>query len=184
MIDSDSLNEIAGEVRDCTLCRLHRGRTLAVPGGGSIDSGIFLVGEAPGKEEDRTGEPFVGMAGRKLDRALRGVGLDRSVVFITNAVKCRPPGNRRPRADEVRACRPYLLGQIAAAEPSVVLTLGGIGLRALMELGEPLKDYLGETLIFRGAPVIPTYHPAARRAAVRKRLVEDLRRAREIAEVS
>lgn len=181
MSDSESLRQVADEVSGCTLCRLHAGRTKAVPGAGSTDSGILLIGEAPGAEEDRTGEPFVGMAGRRLDRALQSARLDRSVVYITNILKCRPPMNRSPRADEVRTCRPYLLRQIEAAGPSVIVALGGTSLRSLTGLRGPLKEYLGERITLEGIPVIATYHPAARRQAVLERLVEDLRRAKAIA---
>ncbi len=180
MSEQRVLQEVAKQVMACTLCRLHEGRTRAVPGSGLAGSGILLIGEAPGKEEDRSGEPFVGMAGKKLDRALREAGLDRSQVYITNVVKCRPPQNRSPRADEVRCCRPYLLRQIEAASPSVILTVGGTSLRSLTGVKGPLRDLLHRKLAFGKTPVIATYHPAARRQGVLPRLVEDLRRAKEI----
>lgn len=176
-----ALEEVAGEVRACTLCRLHEGRTRAVPGEGGA-GGILLLGEAPGRQEDLQGRPFVGRAGGILNEALRRAGLRRGDLFVTNAVKCRPPGNRVPRADEVRACRPYLLRQVEALRPGVIVTLGGLALRALLGPTPPLRDLEGEALAFHGVPVVPTYHPAARRGReVRRRLVKDLRRAGAIA---
>src|SRR2546422_9735377 len=106
------LEEIAARVRACTLCRLHRSRSRAVPGEGPIDAGVFLIGEAPGREEDAVGRPFVGSAGKVLDKALTAGRLSRQGVFITNVVKCRPPANRAPKADEIEACRAYLQSQI------------------------------------------------------------------------
>jgi len=115
-VDDDArrkdLAALGDRVRACTLCRLHEGRAHAVPGEGPLDPPVLLVGEAPGREEDASGRPFVGAAGRVLDKALRAAGLPRDAVFVTNVVKCRPPGNRAPKADEMEACRPYLLAQI------------------------------------------------------------------------
>ncbi len=181
----DALEEVAGEVRACTLCRLHEGRTHTVPGEGSGGGGVLLVGEAPGQEEDRRGRPFVGRAGSILDEALRKAGLRRSQVFITNAVKCRPPDNRTPRADELRACLPYLLRQVEVLRPAVIVTLGTAALRTLLGSGQPIRDLEGTLLALGDLPVVATYHPAGRRGRrLRRRLVEDLRRARAIARQS
>jgi len=156
-----ALEETAHEVRACVRCRLHEGRTNAVPGEGPADATVMLVGEAPGKEEDASGRPFVGSAGRILEAALKAAGLPRDVVFITNVVKCRPPGNRTPKADEIGACRPYLLKQIAAVRPKVLVTLGSTALRGLLGPGNELKEARSKTLRWGEIPVIPTYHPAA-----------------------
>src|SRR5206468_8615356 len=101
------LEEVAARVRECTLCRLHRNRSQAVPGEGPVDADLFLIGEAPGRREDAAGRPFVGSAGKMLNRALTSARIPRKDVFITNLVKCRPPANRAPKADELEACRPY-----------------------------------------------------------------------------
>src|SRR6059036_3156640 len=115
-----SLEGLAKRIRACTLCRLHEGRTHAVPGEGRRGSGLFLLGEAPGRHEDEQGRPFVGAAGKVLDTTLENAGLSRRDVFITNVVKCRPPQNRKPRPDEIAACRPYLVAQIRAVRPAVL----------------------------------------------------------------
>ncbi len=164
MADADPhavLEETARAIRTCTRCRLHAGRTHAVPGDGPFDSDIVIVGEAPGKEEDASGRPFVGAAGKILDKALDAAGVPRGSVFITNIVKCRPPGNRTPRADEIAACRPYLLTQIAAIRPKVVVTLGSTALRAVSGLELEMKDARTKRLALDDVPVVSTYHPAA-----------------------
>ncbi|TLZ57966.1 MAG: NUDIX domain-containing protein [Methanobacteriota archaeon] len=123
------LEDIASKVRGCTLCRLHQSRTCAVPGEGPIDAHVFLIGEAPGRQEDAAGQPFVGSAGKVLNKALAAARLSREDVFITNVVKCRPPANRAPTADEIEACRPYLRSQIEAVRPRVLVSLGSTALR-------------------------------------------------------
>ncbi len=177
-----ALEEIAAVVRTCTLCRLHEGRTNAVPGEGSSRAALFLIGEAPGKQEDKAGRPFVGMAGRILEKALREAGVGRSEVFITNVVKCRPPDNRNPKADEMKACRTYLLRQIGCVRPSVLVALGAISLRSLLGGSGSLTSQREEDTEFQGIPLVATYHPASTRYSrvFRERLVEDLRRARSM----
>ena len=118
------LAEVAAEARACTRCPLHRGRTQAVPGEGNPLSDVLLVGEAPGAREDASGRPFVGPAGQLLNELLASIGWAREEVFIANAVKCRPPGNRDPEASEIAACAPFLDRQEAALEPAVIVTLG------------------------------------------------------------
>ncbi len=164
MADADPhglLEETARAIRACTRCRLHVGRTHAVPGDGPFDSDLVMVGEAPGKEEDASGRPFVGAAGKILDKALDAARVPRGSVFITNVVKCRPPGNRSPRADEIEACRPYLLTQIAAIRPKVVVTLGSTALRGVLGAALGLKDARTKRLFLDDVPVVSTYHPAA-----------------------
>jgi uracil-DNA glycosylase len=167
------LDDIAARVRVCVRCRLHEGRTHAVPGEGPVDVRVVLVGEAPGRTEDAMGRPFVGSAGRVLDAALRSAGLDRQAVFITNLVKCRPPGNRRPRKDEIGSCLPYLMGQLDAVRPRLIVTLGETSFRALVPDRGPFADVRRKRFAFRGTPLIPTYHPAA--VLYNRRLEADLR---------
>lgn len=121
---SELLRELEEEIRRCTKCPLHRHRAKAVPGEGDPNAKVFFIGEAPGRNEDLEGRPFVGAAGKLLNRLLELAGLSRSAVFITNVVKCRPPGNRDPRPEEIEACAPYLDRQLAAVRPDIVVTLG------------------------------------------------------------
>ena len=151
----------AAAVRVCKACRLHATRTTAVPGEGARDAAVLILGEAPGRDEDASGRPFVGRAGKVLNRALEAAGLPRESVFITNVVKCRPPGNRKPKAKERAACRPFLLAQIAAIRPKMIVTLGSTALRGLIGPGSDFKSARGRTLQFGEVPVRATYHPAA-----------------------
>jgi uracil-DNA glycosylase family 4 len=156
----DSLELISEEVRTCPKCELARTRTNAVPGTGNPNARVMLVGEGPGWHEDQQGLPFVGNAGKFLNELLGKAGLERKDVFITNVVKCRPPGNRDPLPDEIAACAPYLDRQIAQIDPDVIVTLGRFsmskwfpGERISRIHGQPKKD--GRRLI------VPMYHPAA-----------------------
>src|SRR5512136_1265356 len=169
-----ALEATAATIRGCTRCRLHATRTNAVPGEGAVRAAVLLVGEAPGRDEDMSGRPFVGRAGRILDAALGAARLPRESVFITNVVKCRPPGNRRPKPDEVAACRTYLMGQIACVQPRVVVMLGATALRALLGPGHNLKAARGKLLHLGGLSVVATYHPAA--VLYNRRLERRLRR--------
>src|SRR5947207_6733980 len=155
------LEGTASAVRACVRCRLHVGRTLAVPGEGPPDARIVLIGEAPGRQEDRTGRPFVGAAGKVLDRSLAAAGLSRPDVYITNVVKCRPPANRPPKADEVQACRPYLLAELRAIQPKLLVTLGAHTLHGLVGPRPRFADARGTLISFEGIRLLPTYHPAA-----------------------
>jgi uracil-DNA glycosylase len=157
------LEEIAARVRSCHLCPLAEGRLHAVPGEGSGKSGIFLVGEAPGRKEDETGRPFVGAAGKNLDLALAAAGIPRADVFITSINKCRPPKNRDPTDAEKAACRPYLLEQVEALRPRVIVALGRHGLHGLLdELPNNFQDLPGRFLDGpMGIPVWVSLHPAA-----------------------
>src|SRR4028119_711947 len=166
------LQELAVEIKTCPKCRLAETRTHAVPGEGSHRASIMFVGEGPGENEDRTGRPFVGQAGKFLNGLLQKAGITRDEVFITNIVKCRPPNNRVPLADEVEACSDYLMAQIAVVEPKFVIPLGGAALKTL--LGPDLKITQVRCKVFRksGILYIPLYHPAA--ALHRPPLVETL----------
>jgi DNA polymerase len=161
-----ALDAIAGEIARCTRCRLHEGRTRAVPGEGNAQTEVAFVGEGPGFNEDRQGRPFVGQAGALLTELLESVGWKRDEVFITNVVKCRPPGNRDPEAEEIAACAPYLTRQLEALDPALVVTLGRYSM-ARFSPGSKIGQVHGT---FRpadagsGAPRALTfamYHPAA-----------------------
>ncbi|HTE66008.1 MAG TPA: uracil-DNA glycosylase [Candidatus Binatia bacterium] len=170
------LSTVAAEVRVCTRCPLHVGRTLAVPGEGNAVSDVLLVGEGPGQREDATGRPFVGPAGQLLEELLRSIGWQRSDVFITNVVKCRPPGNRDPEPSEIEACTPYLDRQEQALEPVLVVTLGRHSLQRYLP-GSRISDVHGRLRRAGGRFVLPMYHPAAalRSAGLRETLANDFR---------
>jgi DNA polymerase len=157
----EPLAAIATRVRACTGCPLALGRIRAVPGSGALLSRVVLIGEAPGATEDRCGEPFVGAAGRLLTELLGGAGLDRSRVFITNAVKCRPPHNRDPRPEEVAACAPFLEAQLEVINPQVVVTLGRHAMARLLPQAGMISAEHGRRFRVAGRTVIPLYHPAA-----------------------
>ncbi len=169
-----ALRATAEAISVCTLCRLHATRAHAVPGEGPVGAAILLVGEAPGRDEDAAGRPFVGRAGRILDAALAAARLPRESVFITNVVKCRPPKNRRPKRDEVAACRTYLLGQIALVRPQIIVTLGATALRGVLGPGHELKTARRKALRLGETPVVATYHPAG--VLYNRRLEPKLRR--------
>lgn len=161
-------------IRSCKNCGLHATRTQAVPGIGPCPSDVMIVGEAPGFNEDRLGEPFVGAAGKLLDTLLGRIGLQRSDVYITNVLKCRPPMNRDPMPNEVEACSPYLQRQLELIEPKVVLILGRHALERLMP-GQGSISRIHGSLIRRGdVAYVPLYHPAA--ALHNGSLVADLER--------
>lgn len=153
---------LARTVAGCTRCALSTTRTQTVFGVGSRSARWFVVGEAPGAEEDRQGEPFVGRAGQLLNSMLRGIGLAREQVFIANVLKCRPPGNRDPSPEEVRCCMPYLHRQIALVAPSLILCVGRIAAQNLLTTDTPIGKLRGKvhTLAPFDVPVVVTYHPA------------------------
>ena len=158
---SEILETTAAAVRTCTRCRLHRTRYRAVPGEGPIDAPVFLIGEAPGRDEDTSGRPFVGAAGKVLDKVLQVAGLPRPQLYITNVVKCRPPENRAPKADEIASCRPYLLAQLEAVQPKIIVSLGATALRGLLGPSARFREARGKGIEFGRVPLLPTYHPAA-----------------------
>jgi DNA polymerase len=156
-----TLESLAADAAGCTACRLHETRTTVVFGTGTKKSGLLFVGEGPGRDEDLQGEPFVGRSGQLLDRLVHEeLGLTRASVYIANVVKCRPPGNRDPLPDEVVACAPYLEGQLALLDPKVVVTLGNVATRVLLETDEPISALRGREHPWRGRVVVPTFHPA------------------------
>jgi DNA polymerase len=156
----DSLEKIATEVKGCPLCKLSRTRKNAVPGEGQLAAKIMFIGEAPGKTEDEKGRPFIGTAGKLLDNMLKRAGIERSQVFITNVVKCRPPNNRVPEEDEVIACRPYLDRQIALIRPKVICILGRTAYSSLLG-GGSITANRGKIVERAGQKYFLTIHPAA-----------------------
>ena len=176
--------ELQASVAGCTRCPLHQCRTQTVFGVGNRDADWMIIGEAPGAEEDRRGEPFVGRAGKLLDEMLRAVELDRSTVFITNILKCRPPSNRDPAADEEAACRGYLERQIEMIRPRLILAVGRIAAQQLLHTDSPLGRLRGRvhTLNNGQVPLVVTYHPAylLRSPSQKRKVWEDLCLARQV----
>jgi DNA polymerase len=172
------LSAVALEVAGCTRCQLSLNRTRTVPGEGSIDPPVLFVGEGPGEEEDRTGRPFVGAAGRYLDKWIAAAGLDRGACFIANCVKCRPPQNREPHPDEIGACLPYLERQIAALAPRAIVCLGRIASQAMLGTSTGVGALRGKVHDRKGIPLVVTYHPSAvlRDQTLRAPVWEDLKR--------
>ncbi len=156
----ETLDVIRSEMTGCRRCPLCAGRSTIVFGVGNPRARLVFVGEGPGSEEDRRGEPFVGAAGKRLDRWIARIGLRREDVYIANIVKCRPPGNRAPVPDEAEACLPYLLRQIRAIRPEIVCTLGATALNFLLGVEEKITRVRGRWRERDGVPVLPTYHPA------------------------
>ena len=153
--------ELKQAVPACTACALHQGRTQTVFGVGDEDADWLLVSEAPGAEEDRLGEPFVGQAGRLLDNMLAAIGLRRGDnVYIANVLKCRPPGNRNPEADEVAKCTPYLLKQIELIRPKLIVAMGRFAAQTLLATDATIASLRGRVHRYAGVPLIVTYHPA------------------------
>ena len=150
------------EINECQKCALGATRNKFVFGVGDTQANLILVGEAPGAEEDRLGEPFVGRAGKLLDKILAAIKRSRSKdVYICNVLKCRPPNNRDPLASEVEQCEPYLLKQIAIMRPKLIVALGRVAGTTLLKIEQPLKDMRGKLHDYFGTPLIVTYHPAA-----------------------
>jgi uracil-DNA glycosylase len=175
---------LRGEVAACVKCSLHTTRTQTVFGVGNLRAQWLVIGEAPGAEEDRQGEPFVGRAGQLLNAMLRGIGLAREEVFIANMLKCRPPGNRDPQPEEIDCCRPYLLRQIALLEPQIILAVGRIAAQNLLATNAPLGKLRGTVHRFGPAdtPLVVTYHPAylLRSPGEKRKAWEDLKFARSL----
>lgn len=178
--DVASLAELAKLIEACTLCKLYETAKCAVPGDGNPDADFMCVGEAPGANEDETGRPFVGQAGGLLTKILAAIDLTRDQVFITNVLKHRPPANRNPTPDEVKACSPYLVRQIQLVKPKVILALGTFAAQTLLETKTPIGKLRGAIHRYYGTPLIVTYHPAAllRNPAWKRPTWEDVKLAR------
>ena len=159
---AQGLEELAAQIRVCTRCPLHESRTLAVPGDGKFSAKIMIIGEAPGKEEDESGHPFVGSAGRFLNHVLEGTGLDRNDFFITNTVKCRPPKNRTPKKLEVDTCTSnYLFEQIALLNPKLIMLLGTVAAKKVLGV-KSINEARGRVILHEGRKYLVGYHPAVR----------------------
>lgn len=159
-IANDSLPAILSDIGDCTRCKLHRGRTKLVFGDGNPKADLVFVGEGPGRDEDMQGLPFVGRAGKLLTQMIEAMGLQRRDVYICNVVKCRPPENRTPEKDEVETCSPFLLRQLDAISPKVIVCLGSVAAQTLLETNRGISHFRGEWVDFRGKKLMATYHPA------------------------
>jgi uracil-DNA glycosylase family 4 len=178
LVNVSPFEDLIDEVQNCTKCDLHKGRKNAVFGKGPIDAKIMLIGEAPGMEEDIQGVPFVGRAGKKLDGILSEAGIKIDEVFITNVVKCRPPGNRNPENYEMMKCNPYLLEQIRVIHPEVIVLLGNIALSLVTGSASGITKMRGKILDYMSIPAIPTFHPAyiLRNPGSEKVVIEDFKR--------
>ena len=171
------LDAIIARVAACTLCSLCKERTNTVPGQGNPTPELMFVGEGPGANEDEQGLAFVGRAGNLLTKMIDAMGLSRDEVFITNIVKCRPPGNRNPAPDEMTACMPYLHEQIAILKPKVIVALGSVAVKGLLDVSTGITKLRGNWHTFQGIDMMPTYHPAylLRNPPKKKEVWEDLK---------
>jgi DNA polymerase len=159
-VKDDTLLKIREDIGDCTRCRLHKGRHKIVFGDGNPKAELVFIGEGPGADEDMQGLPFVGRAGKLLTQMIEAMGLQRKDVYICNVVKCRPPENRAPEPDEVITCSPYLLRQIDVIQPKVIVCLGAVAAKTLLETTRGISQFRGEWLRWRGRKLMATYHPA------------------------
>ncbi len=164
ILETSSLEKLKEEIKNCTLCPLHKKRTNPVFGEGAKDALLMLVGEAPGREEDLTGRPFVGVSGQLLTKMLRAINIERNSVFITSVVKCRPPNNRTPNAKEIKSCKPFLYKQIELIKPKILLALGQCAAHAILDTKVPLKELRAKPHNMKinncNLIVFVTYHPA------------------------
>jgi len=156
----ETLEEIRADLGECVRCRLSEKRTTIVFGVGNPKAELMFIGEGPGHEEDRQGIPFVGAAGQLLTKIIQAIDLTREQVYIANVVKCRPPNNREPEPDEAEACRPFLDRQIDAVRPKVICALGRVSALNLLRTDEGITRLRGRIFSYRGAKLVPTYHPA------------------------
>ena len=180
-MNEEILVKIAQEVSVCDKCSLHHSRKHAVPGEGPSNAAIMFIGEGPGFHENEQGRPFVGAAGKFLEELLAGIGMQRTEVFITNVVKCRPPGNRDPLPDELDACAGYLERQIQAINPQVIVTLGRFSMARFLPNAK-ISSVHGQAMQVRGRWVVPMYHPAAalHQASLRPIIERDFARLPEL----
>ncbi len=179
----DDLPSIRADIGDCTRCKLcGLGRKQIVFGVGNPCADLMFVGEAPGRDEDLQGEPFVGRSGQKLTQIIEAIGLKRPDVYIANVIKCRPPDNRNPEPDEVAACEPFLFRQVDFIRPKVIVALGTFAARSLLKTDEPISRLRGRVFDYRGAKLIPTFHPAylLRNPGCRREVWEDMKKARAL----
>lgn len=180
---SELLQELRSDIGDCTRCKLAGlGRRQIVFGVGNPDADLMFVGEAPGRDEDEQGEPFVGRAGQLLTKIIEAIGLRREDVYIANVIKCRPPENRNPEPDEVATCEPFLFRQVDAIKPKVIVALGTFAAHALLKTDDPISRLRGRVFSYRGSQLVPTFHPAfLLRSPDRKRDTwEDMKKVRAL----
>jgi uracil-DNA glycosylase family 4 len=172
-----TLTEIRADIGECTRCKLHTTRQTIVFGSGNPEAQLMFVGEAPGADEDEQGLPFVGRAGQLLTKIIEAIDLKRDDVYIANVIKCRPPANRNPEPDEIATCEPFLFRQIDTIKPRVIVALGTHAAHTLLKIDDPISRIRGKQHDFRGAILIPTFHPAyLLRSPERKREVwEDMK---------
>ena len=180
---AEALKLIRVDLGDCTRCKLHgQGRRQIVFGVGNPRAELMFIGEAPGRDEDIQGEPFVGRAGQLLTKMIESIDLRREDVYIANVIKCRPPENRNPEPDEVGSCEPFLLRQLDAIRPKVVVALGAVAVKALLKSDAPISRLRGRVLDFRGSKLVPTFHPAflLRSPDKKREAWEDLKKVRAL----
>ena len=180
---ADELRAIREDIGDCTRCKLCRlGRKQIVFGVGNPNADLMFVGEAPGRDEDLQGIPFVGRAGQKLTQIIEAIGLKRDDVYIANVIKCRPPENRNPEPDEVEACEQFLFRQVDVIKPKVIVALGTFAARSLLKTDAPISRLRGRVYDYRGAKLIPTFHPAylLRNPNCRREVWEDMKKVRSL----
>ncbi|RPH51993.1 MAG: uracil-DNA glycosylase [Desulfobacteraceae bacterium] len=159
-VAADYLKELRSLLGDCQRCKLCKERTNIVFGAGDPEARLVFVGEGPGYDEDQQGEPFVGKAGQLLTKIIQAINLTRAQVYICNIIKCRPPGNRNPASDEIKACFPFLEGQLDAIKPDFICALGTFAAQTLLDTVDPISRLRGRFFDLRGIKVMPTYHPA------------------------
>ena len=182
----DPLSELAAireDIGDCVRCKLcNLGRRQIVFGVGNPNADLMFVGEAPGRDEDIQGIPFVGRAGQKLTQIIEAIGLKRDEVYIANVIKCRPPDNRNPEPDEVESCEPFLFRQVDTIKPKVIVALGTFAARSLLKTTDPISRLRGRTYDYRGATLIPTFHPAflLRNPSCLREVWEDMKKVRAL----
>ena len=180
---ADALVAIRTDIGDCTRCKLSTmGRTQIVFGVGNPEADLMFVGEAPGADEDIQGFPFVGRAGQLLTKIIEAIQLKREDVYIANVIKCRPPGNRNPEPDEVATCEPFLFRQIDVIRPKVIVALGKFGAQTLLRTLDPISKLRGRVFAFRGAKLVPTFHPAylLRNPSSKREVWEDMKLVRTL----
>ena len=172
--------EIGVDCQRCKLCSL--GRTKVVFGKGHAKARLMFVGEAPGEEEDERGEPFVGRSGQLLTKIIEAIGLSREQVYIANVIKCHPPNNRNPEPDEVASCEPFLFRQIDVIQPRVIVPLGKFAAQSLLRTMDPITKLRGRQFDYRGAVLIPTFHPAylLRNPSAKREVWDDMKLVREL----
>jgi DNA polymerase len=178
-----ALSAVREDIGDCTRCKLHaQGRRQIVFGVGNPEADLMFVGEAPGADEDLQGIPFVGRAGQLLTKIIEAINLKREDVYIANVIKCRPPGNRNPEQDEVDTCEPFLFQQIDIIKPKVIVALGTFAARTLLGTLDPISRLRGRVYEYRGAKLIPTFHPAylLRNPSAKREVWEDMKVVRDL----